>query len=75
LKVLFIETVVLKIVGISLSGKIVVSKLVDRIKITTIPNNFKPIPAFIKSDGFTLLCNKIIAFGGVARRINLLNNE
>jgi len=38
-------------------------------KITIIPNSFKPIPALIRSVGFTLLCKRIIALGGVARRI------
>lgn len=62
-------SVALKMLSISLRSKIDVNKVVEKMKITTIPNSFKPIPALIRSVGLTLLCKRIIALGGVARRI------
>jgi hypothetical protein len=61
------DKVVLKIVCMSSIWNIDVNERIDWTKIITIPNNFRAIPAFIKSDILTLLFDNIIAFGGVAK--------
>lgn len=52
-----------------------VIRVIEKMKTTTMPNNFIPRPALIRSVGFTLLCKRIIAFGGVAKREKQIKNK